>query len=588
MAESTPATTPPPLVASPKPVPRSLTLSSAASSKSHTPISPHKLAKLANALGVATPAPVSVPYPLYSPTTSNAGSSFGSSSTPSRYLVHVIPPLHLLLAEQDDPNDPHDKAQFRRGTLLPLHPTLNSQLGAIAREYSLPSIGGMVLYLISDNEAGPRITDDVWRMLWYRALQMDKDGSSNGKTIARLHSRTKTFSNNNSPYPSPSTTSESPYRSASPSNDNASLSSISLDLPLNINPASALPILAKVEFDIDRRKALWYKQWSHRRRTASHSIVNSPQFLGSYNGSGVKKVLQLPLRARSTSPSLADFKAKYAGTSPSASSAQINLNSPEELSDDAERDGYIQLGDDRKPRRMLHNGEFTEDPLDDVFPSDKATWAQIRNEEGDEEAGSPTSPHTPDVMVGGRIGSAIMSMEGGESGNESGDDEDAEDVLAMWRNKHRPTLENLSTPGSHPSRPTVERSRSASKHIPPPLDLSNSSKGQIPHVEVAPPTATSPHLSINSDLPYLDENEAARKAAGAGQITTSTGTSGIQIVVESSSTSASEAGSARLGAGNGSPRRGNASALVSEQDRSRRLDELERVCYLLVAYRVSS
>jgi len=169
--ESTAATTPPPVL-SPKSVPRSFALQNNntainTKAKTRTPVDPHKLAKLANALGVSTPSPGSVPYPLYSPSTPNSASFGASASTPSRYLLHVIPPLHLLLAEQEDAsNDPRAQAQFRRGTLVPLHPTLTSQLGAIAREFSLPSTGGMILYLITtDNDPGPRITDDAWRML---------------------------------------------------------------------------------------------------------------------------------------------------------------------------------------------------------------------------------------------------------------------------------------------------------------------------------------------------------------------------------------------------------------------------------------
>lgn len=71
---------------------------------------------------------------------------------------------------------------FSRGTLVPLYPTLSSQLAAIAREYGLPSSGGLVLYLLSTTdpstqqpfphaagfagEGGPRISETAWSMLW--------------------------------------------------------------------------------------------------------------------------------------------------------------------------------------------------------------------------------------------------------------------------------------------------------------------------------------------------------------------------------------------------------------------------------------
>ncbi|KAG8834351.1 hypothetical protein FRC17_009119 [Serendipita sp. 399] len=583
--ESTAATTPPP-VSSPPPIPKSLNHLNAPSAKPKTPISPQKLAKLANALGVSTPSPVSVPYPLYSPTAS--GGSNSTTSSPSRYLLHVIPPLHLLLAEAEA-GDPYEEVQFRRGTLVPLHPTLSSQMGAIAREYSLPSTGGMILYLITtENDPGPRITDDAWRMLWYRALSTEKDGTSTGKHIARYHSRSMA-SSVSSPYPSPSSTSGSQYnRSGSPSTDITPASSTpSLDIPITLNPAAALPILAKVEFDIDRRKAPWYELWRHRRRTTSHSMTTSLQLSGSYTSSpSSRRVLQLPLRARSTSPSLAEFKAKYAPTpSTSAASTQLELNS---LDGSMSPDGYVQLDDDPLPRRrqqrMLHMGQFTDDPLEDVFPSDGATWSQIRSEQGVDNVQSPTSPHTPDVMIGGRIGSTILNLDGADE-DENSEDEDSEDVLNMWKEKHRPTLDNLSAPASPgPSTPLHlgGRSRSASKHVPPPLDLSMSSKAAIPHVEVAPPTA-SPHPSVQSDLPYLDTTNSMSSHEGGGSF----GSNGIQIFVDGTTTSEE---SAYSGADGFRDRNNSVSSLNtpvaesgnrksttgSEEARSRNLDELER------------
>lgn len=74
---------------------------------------------------------------------------------------------------------------YRRGVLLPLYPTLSAQLGAIAREYGLPSKGGLIVYLlelstelVSDGPhqafvGGPRITDEAWQLLWSRLFELD-------------------------------------------------------------------------------------------------------------------------------------------------------------------------------------------------------------------------------------------------------------------------------------------------------------------------------------------------------------------------------------------------------------------------------
>jgi hypothetical protein len=451
-----------------------------------------------------------------------------------------------------------------------LHPTLQSQLGAIAREYSLPSTGGMILYLITaNNDPGPRLTEDAWRMLWHRALQMDKDGS-NGSHIARFHSRS-IASSIHSPYPSPSTASGSPYQQSTSSlvSDTPATSDFSLDLSLDINPSSALPILAKIEFDIDRRKAPWYDMWKNRRRTTSLSTASSLQLTNGNRSSGTR-ALQLPQRARSTSPSLAEFKAKY--TSPlnvkKGGRGHVQLDSSEGSEDDARNGGYVQLEDNRsfkkKKKGMVHMGEFTDDPLEDVFPSDQATWAQIRvrREQDEDGLGSPTTPKTPDIMIGGRIGSAILNMDESHEDDEESLDDDAEDVIAMWKEKHKRTLEltDSRSPSLSVSVASGVRSRSASKHVPPPLDLSKFPKGQIPQVEVAPPTATSARMSINSDLPYLD-SEAAKKA-------------GIQIVVDRSV--ASDGGDS-MSADERSRRPSVSSLAGGEEARSHTLDELEKV-----------
>src|ERR1700735_5485754 len=80
-----------------------------------SPLPPHRLAKLANALGVSTPIPALHPYGCFaSPTAASPNSLFpeyprrsptsAASSTPnfgsysqstSKYLLHIIPPLHL-------------------------------------------------------------------------------------------------------------------------------------------------------------------------------------------------------------------------------------------------------------------------------------------------------------------------------------------------------------------------------------------------------------------------------------------------------------------------------------------------------------
>lgn len=201
-------------------------------------------------------------------------------------------------------------SQFRRGILVPVHPTLQSQLWAIAREYALPSTAGLVLYLVDANqrrelpsgpdvdddiEPGPRLSEDIWKHIWTRVLkaeQRDEHPLLPSRSLSPLslgmrstphlpRARTTSLSTSESetlpaqsfPYPSPSTPSS--IRSISKWNGQSDIDtpgtsiadddSEQLHLP-GLTSSSLIPILAKVEFDIDQRKATWFEPWLRSRR----------------------------------------------------------------------------------------------------------------------------------------------------------------------------------------------------------------------------------------------------------------------------------------------------------------------------------
>ncbi|KAJ7606798.1 hypothetical protein FB45DRAFT_949148 [Roridomyces roridus] len=331
------------------------------------PVPPHRLARLANALGVSTPMPYS-PSPLLSPSysgpstagdpyrrspTPSSSSGFGFPPSTSKYLLHVIPPSSLPHDSDSFDSDftpPPPTAsgyhtQFRRGTLVPVHPTLQSQLGAIAKEYALPSTAGLILYLVSqrpapslapggkslsiseemEDEPGPRLSEDIWRHLWTRVVkaEMRDDGPLSppllGLGISNpLAGRSTPYlprhappSSASSTYPlpllstqaptpiypfaltpspttpssdahvhvpridtksAPPSSSDSPSPSEDPDTPATSHRADSLDLP-GLSPSGSsqlIPILAKVEFDIDKRRAAWYEPWLRSRR-ANHA-----------------------------------------------------------------------------------------------------------------------------------------------------------------------------------------------------------------------------------------------------------------------------------------------------------------------------
>ncbi|OCH94100.1 hypothetical protein OBBRIDRAFT_789627 [Obba rivulosa] len=141
------------------------------------------------------------------------------------WLVVVFPP-HSFVREHGpfghtlSSGAPH---RISNGILMPLFPTMSGQLGAIAREFNLPSIVGLCLYLRTSMEGtwlSPRISEDSWHILWSHVFD------------AR----------------SPTT------------------------------PQQSLPIGGQIEFDIDLAKARWYDVWlASTRRDAMDVPQSVPQ-----------------------------------------------------------------------------------------------------------------------------------------------------------------------------------------------------------------------------------------------------------------------------------------------------------------------
>ncbi|KAF9786929.1 hypothetical protein BJ322DRAFT_1121556, partial [Thelephora terrestris] len=136
-----------------------------------------------------------------SPTPSASSAHPTTNSMTSRFLLHVLPPRDLAQAADESQYTPLPASasgyhsQYERGTLVPLHHSLQGQLTAIAKEYALPSTIGLILYLVSstpglnsvnptpnrdatlqewENESqGPRISEVIWRHIWVRVLKVE-------------------------------------------------------------------------------------------------------------------------------------------------------------------------------------------------------------------------------------------------------------------------------------------------------------------------------------------------------------------------------------------------------------------------------
>lgn len=484
------------------------------------PLPPYRLAKIANALGVSMPSPagpnssspylsgsftgvspttshVDLPWRATTPSTAptyNVG-SFASSSQ-SKFLLHVIPPLHLL--HDFDASDPLEPAlppnasgyhtQFRRGTLVSLQPSLNAQLNAIAKEYALPSTIGLILYLITTSpqsrqnspmpyatptpgnedaeEPGPRISEEIWKHIWGRVLKaereeslalsrgpgcnpfglglgLDPPGQSNLRPLV-TPMRTETPQPQPITYPiTPSSTASSvsdhrshskstPLSSSSlthsePDTPNTSRSSDNeihgVDLP-GLNSPSIIPILAKVEFDIDRRRAAWYEPWLRGRRMTHAKRAESRQSNRAHSqprteGDGKRMPFDLRLVERmqnassvhSFTASLSSREEGGAGGYPPLSDSTDEVIEEDTTREEGGTGGYTSLTD------------YTDDAIEDTTREEGGTsgYAPLADYTDDaiedttrEEGG--TSEYTPPTDYTGDVIEDTIKEEGGTSG----------------------------------------------------------------------------------------------------------------------------------------------------------------------------
>ena len=563
-----------------------------------SPLPPYRLAKLANALGVPTPIPANHNSSSLSRSFSeSAGSNdpFRRSPTPSsvasamgfhpyqptsKFLLHVIPPHHLPHDSNDSdvdhtspppPNAPGYHVHFRRGTLIPVYPTLQAQLGAIAKEYALPSTTGLILYIVSTpatdassqtpdeiDEPGPRLSEDIWKHLWTRVLRIEQrddllmptPAPSPNFTPQLLGLGSGTRSTPSLPqessgllrpfiaspgpqphapqprYTSPSTSSLSDIRlmnkSAPPSSESISPSepdtpdtsvdefaarANSIDLPGLTSP-SLIPILAKVEFDIDRRKAGWYSPWL-RSRNVNHAKRTDNRKCSKTNAdhepsdhvpiellTGKKEKLKR-LSRPSVQDEILEAGGKIAGYAPLS-------ESPGEIDSDTESIDDEDYCEDATARVSSSTGG--KDPLDDVFGTDADTWADIHaSNEGDSSA---KNPHIVQLALTGAELVALPSQEGFD---------DDDDISTKEEDDVRELLDLMSKPNLAISIPSPPKNKRASspigingtrKNIPSPLIFVPKDKSGGSDVSATP--SLSPPVPLSSS-PAEEDNDSAEE-----------------------------------------------------------------------------
>lgn len=465
--------------------------------------------------------------------------------------------------------------------MIPVYPTLQSQLTAIAKEYALPSTVGLVLYLINsspaaqasmrlgnmaeeDGEPGPRISDGIWRHIWVRVLKAEREEPSlsavrpNGLGIGNAAAQSspsllQDVMANPSPLrpllspmrteasrfatPSPSTTaSHSALSSTSGLDSPDSATSVSdgggnaddLHLPGLHSPA-LIPILAKVEFDIDRRKATWYGRWKKTRR-AQHA-KRAESRLGFRSRTASRAGDESAVEGEGEDEVDADRKPALELRLVERLEAEASVPAfmrPRDgrlLGPDA-GDGYAQLPDsdsedEEETTARYGKGSVSGDPLADVFGTDAETWADIRAESQPFRQKS-TDPNVVDLALSGAALSGLPDPLEDSEGRQL--DDDAQEVVNLLKRSSRPRL-SVAIPAPPPQVQDASRERSASqgssfslsrKRIPPALDLTPSLPNAVDSEDLGTDGSTL-HLA------YLMEEPTPSTGSFAEGATPSTG-----------------------------------------------------------------
>ncbi|KAF9225363.1 hypothetical protein BS17DRAFT_594171 [Gyrodon lividus] len=548
------------------------------------PLPPHRLAKLANALGVSTPLPAMTftgtflsPSPTHSSnslsetssnaelprrsvTPSTASALNFASSSQSKYLLHIIPPVHLPHEHESSgsselalppPTASGYHMQFRRGTLVALQSTLQAQLIVIAKEYALPSTMGIVLYLMTaspqssqDNpmpyaslgladggEPGPRLSEEIWKHIWTRVLRAEREeaialsrnptpnplglglsveASGQSQTLRPLVTPTRTETPQSRPLaypitPSTSTTSsvsdlrsQEKFAGASSSHSEPDTSDTSrssdhglsgIELP-GLNSPSIIPILAKVEFDIDRRKATWYEPWVRSRRmrraeSRSSNRTGPRSHTGDDSNFSEEKraPCDLKLVERMQKPAFLRSRDDYdEGEQPTNGEYALLSEYPDAIGDA-----------DATARTTSAPGS---DPLRDIFGTDADTWVDIHAE----SEGKRWKVNDPNVVELALDATSLTAFPEHEQSQDEKVDE-VDEVRDIMRQMSQPPL-NVFVPASA-ERSSPSTAGGSKRPVPPPLVLASKSSSDDLMVPTEPSSMPSSDEG-SKNLAYLN------------------------------------------------------------------------------------
>jgi hypothetical protein len=287
------------------------------------------------------------------------------------------------------------------------------------------------------------------------------------------------------------------------------------DFNLNFGHAteSLIPILATVEFDIDRRSRAggWYEPLRVQRaakyrqqqaeREASKPIKKKKFILPPKRDT-------LSERERTMAEEIARLRALVANSS-MASRSSVRDSDYAPLDDNsAENGSEYDSGSDIDETEVLPTS-IVSNPVEKLF-SDETALRDIRRAKRETNSHLDTIPRLLPAIDMPKLkldGAALMEVDEVDETEISQVQEDEKEIISLWNSNNRPTLNILNQPSGPDPNPTPDQSTSPPKRLaqrPPPLDLSGSINRAAQLQTPTPISRASESTSASSArLPYL-------------------------------------------------------------------------------------
>lgn len=251
-------------------------------------------------------------------------------------------------------------------------------------------------------------------------------------------------------------------------------------------------MLAKVEFDIDRRKAQWYEPWLRSRRRNHAKRAESRTRTTSHSNGALEEdeERRAPIDLRLVGRLQAEGTPEFLRQSD---------------------DGYSLLDDDEGDDEAI-TSQFPDvpgggiDPLADVFGTDADIWAEMHS-------GNLPNPYDRSLknpnIVDLAFDAAALSRQTTDDDDQRNLHDDANDVRELWDDNSRPQL-SVDIPTSPDQLMKSPGTASSKRHVPPALNLMAASPSTgLLATEGSPLPSSgeeSAHLSYLKSAPSSDDN----------------------------------------------------------------------------------